>query len=85
MDKNHLPKDINPYLTCFFTEMGRNIVNIIVAIMGFNTSEFVDELTLVLMSIFTHWQTPAVKYDYAAFIAKKIHDQFMRLENERVF
>ena len=53
--------------------------------MGFNTSEYVDQLTLVLLSIFTLGQPPAVKYDFASYIADKIHDQFMRLENERVF
>lgn len=57
----------------------------IAAVMGFNISEYVDELTLVLMSIFTPSQSPAVKYNYAAFIAEKIHEQFMRLENEKVF
>jgi len=74
MDKNHLPKGPPPYLTCFFTEIGKDIVNMIATIMGFNTSEFVDELTLVLMSIFTPGQPPVIKYDYAACIAKKIHD-----------
>lgn len=53
----------------------------IYVIMGFNTSEFFDELNLVFMSIFTPGHPPAVKYNYAAFIAEKIHDQFMRLEN----
>lgn len=57
----------------------------IVAVMGLNTSEYADELTLVLMSIFTLGQPPTVEYNYAAFIAEKIHDQFMRLENEKVF
>jgi len=85
MDKNHLPKDPPPNLTYFFTEMGQYIVNMIVVVMGFNTREFVDELSLVFMSIFTLSQPLVVKYEYAAFIANKIHDQFMRLENERVF
>lgn len=85
IDRDHIPKDPPPYLSCFYTDIGRNIVNMIVFVMGFNTSEYVDELTLVLMSIFTLGQPPAVKYDYVAVIAKKIHDQFMRLENERVF
>ena len=53
MDKKHQPKDPPPYVASFFTEIGKNIVNMIDAIMGFNTSEYVDELTLVLMSIFT--------------------------------
>lgn len=85
MDKKHQPKDSPRYLASFFTRIGKNIVNMIVAVMGFNTSEYVDELTLVLMSIFTPGQTPTIKYNYAAFIAEKIHDQFMSLENEKVF
>jgi len=54
-------------------------------IMGFNTSEYVDDITLVLLSIFTLGQPPTVKYDYATFIANKIHDQFMSLDREGVF
>jgi len=53
--------------------------------MGFTTSEYVDELTLAFMTIFTPSQPPTAKFDYATFIAYKIRDQFMRLENERVF
>lgn len=57
----------------------------IAAVMGLNTSGYVDELTLVLMSIFTPRHLLAVKYNYATFIVEKINDQFMRLENEKVF
>lgn len=58
----------------FFTDMGKIIVDMIYVVMGFNTSEYKDELTLVLLSIFTLGQPPTVKYDYASFIADKIHD-----------
>ena len=68
----------------FFTDMGRLILNMISSVMGFNTSEYVDQLTLVLLSIFTPGQPPDVKYDFASYIADKIHDQFMTLEDERV-
>ena len=69
----------------FFIDSGKIIVDIILAVMGFNTSEYVYEQNLVLLSIFTPRQPPAIKYDYASFIADKIHDHFMRLENEKVF
>lgn len=85
VDKEHQPKNTLPYLSIFFTDIGKTIVDMIVEIMGFNTSEYVDELALVLISIFTPSQPPIVKYNYAAFIAEKIHDQFKRLENEKVF
>jgi len=54
-------------------------------ILCFSTNEFVDEMTFAYMPIFTPGQPPAVKFDYATFIADKMHDQFMRLENKRVF
>lgn len=49
-------------------------------ILGFRSSEYVDEIVLVLLSTFTLGQPPAIKYDYASFIAHKIHAQFMNLE-----
>ena len=54
-------------------------------IMGFNSSEYVDDITLSLLSIFTPGQPPAVRYDYASYIANIIHDQFLNLEREGVF
>ena len=53
--------------------------------LGLNTSEFVDETVLVLLSLFVPGRTPAVQYDYATFVADKIHEKFMNLERERVF
>ena len=85
MLQEHQPKGPPPYGYTFFIDMGRLILNMISSIMGFNTSEYVDKLTLVLLLIFTPGQPPAVKYDFASYIADKIHDQFMRLEDERVF
>lgn len=54
-------------------------------IMGFNSSKFIDDITLVLLSIFTPGQPLAVRYDYAIYIANKIHDQFLNLDREGVF
>ena len=50
----HQPKGPPPYGYTFFTDVGRIILNMISSIIGFNTSEYVDQLTLVLLSIFTH-------------------------------
>ena len=61
------------------------LIDMISYILGFRTSEIVDNTIFALMSIFTPGQPPAVHYDYATFIADKIHEQFMSLERERVF
>ena len=54
-------------------------------VLGYTTSEFVVEIIIVFMSIYSPRQPPAIMFDYAKFITDKIHDQFLRLENERVF
>lgn len=72
--KKHQPKGPPPYMKTFFTNMGRLIVDMMSLVMGFKTNEYVDELTLVLLSIFTPGQPPAIEYDYASFISDKIHD-----------
>ena len=49
----HQPKGPPPYGFASFTNLGKLILNMISFVLGFNTSEYVDELTLVLLSIFT--------------------------------
>lgn len=68
-----------------FSNLGRDIIDMISSILGCITSEFVDEIILSIMSIYSLGQPPAIIFDYANFNADKMHDQFMRLENERVF
>jgi len=63
MDPKHQPKGPPPYLQAFFTDTGKLIVDMIASIMGFNSGEYVDDVTLALLSIFTLGQPPAVKYD----------------------
>lgn len=55
------------------------------SILGYTTSEYVDEIILAYMSIFTPGQPPAIMFDYEKSILDKMHDQFMRLKNKRVF
>ena len=57
----------------------------ILAILGVRSSEYVVEIVLVLLSTFTLGHPPAIKYEYASFIANKFHAQFMNLEREGVF
>lgn len=85
MEPKHQPKGPPPYLHTFFIDIGKLIVDMISLIMGFNSGEYVDDVTLVSLPIFTLGQPPVVKYDYASYISNKIHDQFLRLDNEVVF
>ena len=55
------------------------------SVLGPTTSEFVDEIIVSFMSIYSPGKPPAIMFDFAKFIASKVHDQFMRMDNERVF
>jgi len=78
-------KEPPPFLYFHFNEVGKLLVDIISYVLGFKTSEHVDETMLVLLSSFSQGQPPAIKYNYAKFIENKIHDQIIKLDREGVF
>jgi len=43
-------------------------------VLGCTTNEFVDELILAFMSIYTPGHPLATLYDYAQFIAESMHE-----------
>ena len=53
MSPKHQPTDPPPYLHAFFTETSKLIVDMLSLVLGFRSSEYVDDITLVLLSIFT--------------------------------
>jgi len=79
------PQGPPPYVHSWFTKTGRLILDRISFILGFKTSEYVDETILVMLSMFTPGQPLAVKYDYASFIANQINEKFINLDREGVF
>ena len=79
------PQRPPPFLHVWFNDIGKILVDMTTYILGYNTNEYVDETILVMLSMFTPGKPPSVQYDYATFIANKIHEQFMNLERERVF
>jgi len=85
VEEKHIPKDPSPYMWTIFSKFGQDIVSMISSALGYTTSEYIDEIILVFMSSFTPGQTPAIIYDFSKFIADKLHDQFLRMNNERVF
>lgn len=64
---------------------GQYIVTMISCVLGYTTSEYIDELILAFMFIYTLGQRPATTYEFSKFIADRMHEQFTRMGNERVF
>ena len=74
-----------PVANAYLNELGKLLVDMISYVLGYRTSEHVDETILAMLSIFSPGKPPAVHYDYAAYIANKIREQLMNLERERIF
>lgn len=84
-EEKYIAKDPPPYLWTIFSTLGQDIIDMISSVLGCTTSEFVDEIIIPIMSIYSPSQPLAIIFDYAKFIAHTMHDPFMRLENEKVF
>jgi len=85
MRADRQPTEPPPFLYINFNEVGKLLVDMISSVLGFKTSEHIDETVLVLLSAYSPGQPPAVKYNYAKFIANKIHDQLLKLDQEGIF
>ena len=80
--EKHIPKDPPPYVATIFSPFGQDIVPMISRVLRYTTSEYIDEIILAFMSIFTLGQPPPIIYDYAKFIVDKMHDQLLIMNNE---
>lgn len=85
IEDRHTPIDTPPYAATIFSQIGRHIITMLSCILGYTSDEHVDDVILTFLSIFTPGKPPTIMYDYAQFIADKMHEQFTRLPIERVF
>ena len=85
MRADRQPTEPPPFLYDNFNEVGKLLADMISFVLGFKTSEHIDETVLVLLSTYSPGQPPAVNYNYAKFIANKMHDQLVKLDREAVF
>jgi len=85
VEEKHTPQEPPPYMYTIFSQFFQDIVSMISSILGYTIIEYIDKIILSFMSIFTQRHPPAVMYDYAKYIADRMHEQFIRMSNERVF
>ena len=74
-----------PISHVYLNQLGRDLVDMISDILGYSSTEYVDETILVLLAMFSPGKSPFIWYDYATYISNKIHEQLMNLDRERVF
>jgi len=85
IEDRHTPTYTPPYATTIFSETGRHIITMLSCILGYTTDEHVDEVILDIFSIFTLGKRPAIMYNFAQFIAERMHEQFTKFPDERDF
>lgn len=85
LEEKYTPKYPPPYVAALFSPWGRSIVDMISRVLGYTTIEYIDEIILPFMSIYTPGHPPIIIYDYSHFIANRMHEQFFRMSNNRVF
>lgn len=74
VEEKHIPNDPPPYVVAIFSPWSQNIVAMISCVLGYSTSEYIDEIILAFMSIYILGQPPATIYDFATFIADRMHE-----------
>jgi len=52
-EEKYMPKEPPPYMPSFFSDLGKDITSMISCILGFTTSEYIDDIIFADMSIFT--------------------------------
>jgi len=64
MRADRQPTEPSTFLYINFNEVGKLLVDMISSVLGFKTSEHIDETVLALLSAYSPGQPPAVKYNY---------------------
>ena len=72
-------------MSTIFSATGKQFVTTISYILRYTSSEFINDLILAFMSIYTLGRPLIVLHNFAEFIAVRMHEQFTRMSNERVF
>ena len=60
-------------------------MDLISYVLGYRGVEDVDDTIMAMLYIFSPGKPPVVHYDYATYIADRIHEQLMNLKRERLF
>jgi len=74
-----------PYPSSLFPEMIRQVVSIISCLLSYPNDQWVDEIILGFLSMFSTSEKPSIIFNYNEFLSKAIHDQFLKFSTEGYF
>jgi len=73
-----------PIFDGYLNQLGLDLAHMVSAVLGYKSTEFIEETVLVMMLRFVPGRAP-ICYNYATYISDKIHEQFLHLPRERMF
>lgn len=66
-------------------ERAKHIISLVSFLLGYQTYQWVDEVNLGYLSIFSKEKKHAFMYNYNQFLVEAIHEQLMNITTEGVF
>lgn len=73
-----LPRTNPPYPPSMFPEMTRQVILLFSCLLGYPTDQWVDEIILRFLLVFSAGEKPSIIFNYSEFFSKVIHDQFLK-------
>jgi hypothetical protein len=80
-----IPKTNPPYRSSIFSVKGNQIISSLCNLLGYYLDEWVDDLILGYLNIFSTKGSPTVQFDYNVFLAENIHDQLFKFPTKGMF
>lgn len=68
-----------------FPDITKKITTILSYLLGYNSNQYVNEVIIGFLSIFSIDSKPIVLYNFSQFLAKAIHEQFVQFDAKDIF
>jgi hypothetical protein len=79
------PSTNPPYPSSMFSTKGNQIISSLCALLGYYYDQWVDELIVDFLSIFSIDENPTIQFYFSTFLANNIHEHFMNFAMEGMF
>lgn len=80
-----LPKRNPPYPASMFSKRAKHITSLISCLVGYQRDQWVDEVILGYLSIFSKENKPPFIYNYIQFLVEDMHEKLMNITTKGVF
>jgi hypothetical protein len=80
-----LPKKNPPYHSSIFSVKGNHVISSLCCLLGYYSNEWVDELILGFLSIFSIEEKATTQFNFSQFLANNIHENLFKFSTKGMF